>query len=168
MASLKTKAEDKGDHYMVNGVKPGPHGSVRRLMFCLVRTSNEDIRQLGISFILIDMNTPGISVKPIVTLDTPAEGYQEINMVYFEDVKSRKRTWLESRARVDVRKYLLEFERGNAYSPALSGCYEPPPRQRKQPSMALVNHTLKAQNFSASLMIPKCKLPQWNIRNLEY
>ena len=59
-------------------------------MFCLVRTSNEDIRQLGISFILVDMNTPGISVKPIVTLDTPAEGYQEINMVYFEDVKVPK------------------------------------------------------------------------------
>ena len=68
-------------------------------MFCLVRTSNEDIRQMGISFILIDMNTPGISVKPIITLDTPADGYQEINMVYFEDVKVQKKTWLVSRAR---------------------------------------------------------------------
>ena len=57
----------------------------------LVRTSNEDIRQMGISFILIDMKTPNLR-KPIITLDTPAEGYQEINMVYFGMSKSRRKT----------------------------------------------------------------------------
>ena len=91
LASLKTKAEDKGDHYLVNGVKTWTTlAQYMDWMFCLVRTSNEDIRQMGISFILIDMKTPGISVKPIITLDTPSEGYQEINMVYFEDVKVPK------------------------------------------------------------------------------
>ena len=90
-----------GDHYVVNGVKTWTTmAQYADWMFCLVRTSNEDIRQLGISFILIDMNTPGISVKPIVTLDTPAEGYQEINMVYFEDVKVPKENLLESKVRV--------------------------------------------------------------------
>ena len=58
LASLKTKAEDKGDHYLVNGVKTGTNWPNTDWMFCLVRTSNEDIRQMGISFILIDMKTP--------------------------------------------------------------------------------------------------------------
>ena len=123
LASLKTKAEDMGDHYVVNGVKTWTTmAQYADWMFCLVRTSNEDIRQLGISFILMDMNTPGISVKPIVTLDTPAEGYQEINMVYFEDVKVPKENLVGEQGKGwTCAKYLLEFERGNAYSPALKG-----------------------------------------------
>ena len=69
LASLNTKAEDKGDHYLINGVKTWTTmAQYADWMFCLVRTSQEDIRQLGISFVLIDMKTPGISVKPIVTL----------------------------------------------------------------------------------------------------
>jgi alkylation response protein AidB-like acyl-CoA dehydrogenase len=123
LASLKTKAEDKGDHYLVNGVKTWTTmAQYADWMFCLVRTSNEDIRQMGISFILIDMNTPGISVKPIITLDTPAEGYQEINMVYFEDVKVPKENLVGEQGKGwTCAKYLLEFERGNAYSPGLKG-----------------------------------------------
>ena len=121
LASLKTKAEDKGDHYLVNGVKTWTTmAQYADWMFCLVRTSNEDIRQMGISFILIDMNTPGISVKPIITLDTPAEGYQEINMVYFEDVKVPKENLVGEQGKGwTCAKYLLEFERGKAYSPGL-------------------------------------------------
>ena len=84
LASLKTKAEDMGDHYLVNGVKTwttlAQHAD---WMFCLVRTSNEDIRQMGISFILMDMKTPGIEVKPIITID----GDHEVNSVFFTDVK---------------------------------------------------------------------------------
>jgi alkylation response protein AidB-like acyl-CoA dehydrogenase len=90
------------------------------MMFCLVRTSQEDIRQLGISFLLIDMSSPGISVNPIITLDTPAEGFQEINMVYFEDVKVPKENLVGEEGKGwTCAKYLLEFERGNAYSPGL-------------------------------------------------
>ena len=123
LASLKTKAEDKGDHYIVNGVKTWTTlAQYADWMFCLVRTSNEDIRQLGISFILIDMNTPGISVNPIITLDEPAEGFQEINMVYFEDVKVPKENLVGEQGKGwTCAKYLLEFERGNAYSPSLKG-----------------------------------------------
>jgi alkylation response protein AidB-like acyl-CoA dehydrogenase len=121
LASLKTKAEDKGDHYLVNGVKTwttlAQHAD---MIFCLVRTSNEDIRQLGISFLLIDMNTPGISVNPIITLDDPQPGFQEINMVYFEDVKVPKENLVGEEGKGwTCAKYLLEFERGNAYSPTL-------------------------------------------------
>lgn len=123
LASLATKAEDKGDHYLVNGVKTwttmAQHAD---WIFCLVRTSQEDIRQLGISFLLIDMNTPGIEVKPIVTLDEPGDGHQEINMVYFENVEVPKANLIGEEGKGwTCAKYLLEFERGNAYSPALKG-----------------------------------------------
>ena len=123
LASLKTKAEDNGDHYLVNGVKTWTTmAQYADWMFCLVRTSNEDIRQKGISFILIDMSTPGITVKPIITLDAPADGYQEINMVYFEDVKVPKENLVGEQGKGwTCAKYLLEFERGNAYSPGLKG-----------------------------------------------
>lgn len=121
LASLKTKAEDKGDHYLVNGVKTWTTmAQYADWIFCLVRTSNEDIRQKGISFLLIDMKSPGISVNPIVTLDQPPAGHQEINMVYFEDVKVPKENLIGEEGKGwTCAKYLLEFERGNAYSPAL-------------------------------------------------
>jgi alkylation response protein AidB-like acyl-CoA dehydrogenase len=123
LASLNTKAEDKGDHYLINGVKTWTTmAQYADWMFCLVRTSQEDIRQLGISFVLIDMNTPGISVKPIVTLDEPKDGYQEINMVYFENVEVPKANLVGEQGKGwTCAKYLLEFERGNAYSPGLKG-----------------------------------------------
>ena len=121
LASLRMKAEDKGDHYLVNGVKTwttlAQHAD---WIFCLVRTSTEDRPQLGISFLLIDMKTPGVTVKPIITLDQPVEGFQEINTVYFEDVEVPKANRLGEEGRGwTCAKYLLEFERGNAYSPAL-------------------------------------------------
>ncbi|MEQ8483670.1 MAG: acyl-CoA dehydrogenase family protein [Pseudomonadales bacterium] len=123
LASLKTKAEDKGDHYLVNGVKTWTTmAQYADMMFCLVRTSQEDKRQLGISFLLIDMKSPGITVNPIITLDDPEPPYQEINMVYLEDVKVPKENLVGEEGKGwTCAKYLLEFERGNAYSPALKG-----------------------------------------------
>ena len=91
LASLNTRAVDDGDHFLVSGTKDTGHDKqYADWMFCLVRTSSEDIPQKGISFLLIDMSSPGISVKPIVTLDTPAEGEQEINMVYLDNVRVPK------------------------------------------------------------------------------
>ena len=121
LASLRTKAEDQGDHYLVNGVKTwttlAQHAD---WIFCLVRTSSEGKRQLGISFLLIDMNSPGVTVKPIVTLDQPPQGFQEINTVYLEDVQVPKGNLVGEEGRGwTCAKYLLEFERGNAYSPVL-------------------------------------------------
>lgn len=123
LASVSTKAEDQGDHYLVNGIKTwttlAQHAD---WIFCLVRTSNEEIRQLGISFVLIDMKTPGIEVKPIITLDEPGAGFQEINTVYFENVEVPKENLIGEEGKGwTCAKYLLEFERGNAYSPSLNG-----------------------------------------------
>lgn len=121
LASLKTKAVKEGDHYVVNGTKTwntlGQHAD---MIFCLVRTSNEEIRQKGISFLLIDMNSPGIEVVPIVTLDCAPDGYQEINMIHFTDVKVPVENLIGEEGKGwTCAKYLLEFERGNAYSHGL-------------------------------------------------
>ena len=84
LASLKTRAERQGDHYVVNGQKTwNTLGQYADWIFCLVRTSTEGRQQEGISFLLIDMKTPGITVRPIIMLD----GEHEINEVWFEDVK---------------------------------------------------------------------------------
>ena len=84
LASLKTRAERQGDHYVVNGQKTwttlGQHGD---WIFCLVRTSTAGKQQEGISFLLIDMKSPGVSVRPIKLLD----GGYEVNDVFLEDVK---------------------------------------------------------------------------------
>ena len=123
LASLRTKAEDKGDHFLVNGVKTWTTlAQYADWIFCLVRTSQEAKQQMGISFLLIDMRTPGVTVNPIVTLDQPRSGHQEINMVYFENVVVPKENLVgEVGKGWTCAKYLLEFERGNAYSPTLKG-----------------------------------------------
>ncbi len=85
LASLKTKADLDGDHYIVNGTKTWTTlAHLADWIFCLVRT-NSDVarRQEGISFLLIDMNTPGVTVKPIITI----EGEREVNEVHFENVR---------------------------------------------------------------------------------
>ena len=95
------------------------------MIFCLVRTSNEEIRQMGISFLLIDMHSPGIIVQPIVTLDKAPEGHQEINTVFFEDVKVPKENLIGEEGKGwTYAKYLLEFERGNGYSAGLYSSLE--------------------------------------------
>ena len=121
LASLKTKAEDKGDHYLVNGAKTWTtcpqHAD---MIFCLVRTSNADIRQKGISFLLIDMHSEGIEVQPINTLDNTPIGNHEVNTVFFEDVKVPKENLIGEEGKGwTYAKYLLEFERGNGYSSEL-------------------------------------------------
>lgn len=85
LASLKTRAVLRGDHYVVNGTKTWTTlGHLADWIFCLVRTSTDVARrQEGISFLLIDMSTPGVSVKPIITI----EGDREVNEVHFADVK---------------------------------------------------------------------------------
>jgi alkylation response protein AidB-like acyl-CoA dehydrogenase len=85
LASLRTRADRDGDDYVVNGTKFWTTlGQFADWIFCLVRTSTDVARrQEGISFLLIDMQTPGITVKPIITID----GTHEVNEVHFEDVR---------------------------------------------------------------------------------
>jgi alkylation response protein AidB-like acyl-CoA dehydrogenase len=83
LASLKTAASRQGDHYVVNGQKTwNTFGQYADWIFCLVRTGTEGRPQEGISFLLIDMKSPGIAVRPIIMLD----GEHEINEVWFDNV----------------------------------------------------------------------------------
>lgn len=109
LASLKTRAERQGDHYIVNGQKTwttlGQHAD---WIFCLVRTSTEGKPQEGISFLLIDMKTPGVSVRPIILLD----GEHEVNEVFFDNVKVPAENLVgEENKGWTYAKYLLTHER---------------------------------------------------------
>ena len=113
--------------YIVNGQKTWTTlAQTADWIFCLVRTSNEGKRQEGISFLLIDMKTPGISVEPIITADGNRAGTQEVNSVFFTDVKVPVENRVgEENMGWTYAKYLLEFERGgNPYSPRLRSGFE--------------------------------------------
>jgi alkylation response protein AidB-like acyl-CoA dehydrogenase len=84
LASLKTRAIREGDFYLVNGQKTwNTLGQFADWIFCLVRTDTEAKQQSGITFLLIDMKTPGITVRPIALLD----GGHEVNEIWFENVR---------------------------------------------------------------------------------
>ena len=112
LASLKTRAERDGDFYVVNGTKiwtTNAHHADH--IFCLVKTNPDVKPQAGISFLLIEMNTPGINVEPIITM----AGDHEVNQVFFDNVRvpisnivgPENDGW-------KVAKYLLEFEPGGS------------------------------------------------------
>jgi acyl-CoA dehydrogenase len=110
LASLKTRAQKDGDDYVVNGTKIWTtHAQFADHIFCLVRTDPDSKPQAGISFLLIDMDTPGVTVEPIITV----AGDHEVNQVFFDDVRVpvTNRVGPENEGWT-VAKYLLEFERG--------------------------------------------------------
>nr|WP_216293917.1 acyl-CoA dehydrogenase family protein [Delftia acidovorans]MCA1068153.1 putative acyl-CoA dehydrogenase FadE17 [Delftia acidovorans] len=111
LASVKTSAVRDGDHYIVNGQKTwttlGQHAN---MIFCLVRTNREAKAQQGISFLLVDMNSPGVEVRPIITLD----GEHEVNEVFFTDVRVPVENLVgEENKGWTYAKYLLTYERTN-------------------------------------------------------
>ena len=132
LASLKLRAASDGDHFRLNGSKIWTtHAHFANRMFCLVRTNDTGKPQEGITFLLLDMNTPGITVEPIVF----ASGTHEVNQVFFENVRVPKTNVI---GRVHqgwtVAKYLLEFERGGGGSAA------------HQTALARLKHLARRQN----------------------
>jgi len=111
LASVKTKAERKGDKYIVNGQKTWTTlGQYGEWIFCLVRTSNEGKPQTGISFLLIDMKSPGVTVRPIKLLD----GSHEVNEVWFDNVEVPAENLIgEENKGWTYAKHLLSHERTN-------------------------------------------------------
>jgi alkylation response protein AidB-like acyl-CoA dehydrogenase len=108
LAGLQTKAEDKGDHWLVNGQKVWTsYADKADWIFCLVRTSTES-KQGGISFLLFDMETPGVSTKPILLIS----GSSPFCETFFDDVKVPKEQIVGGVNKGwDVAKYLLGHER---------------------------------------------------------
>jgi alkylation response protein AidB-like acyl-CoA dehydrogenase len=120
LAGLQTRATRDGDHYVVNGTKIWTtHAQFANWMFLLVRTGTEGKPQAGITFLLLDMKTPGLSVAPIISIS----GEHEVNQCFFDDVRIpvSNRVGEENQGWA-VAKYLLEFERGGgSYAARLRG-----------------------------------------------
>ncbi|HSZ53458.1 MAG TPA: acyl-CoA dehydrogenase family protein [Caulobacteraceae bacterium] len=117
LAALQLSAEADGDHYVLNGSKIWTtHAHMADRMFCLVRTRREGKPQAGITFLLLDMSTPGLSVRPIITL----AGDHEVNQVFFDNVRTPQSGRVgEENDGWRVAKYLLQFERGGGSAPGL-------------------------------------------------
>ena len=111
LASLKTRAVRDGDDYVVNGSKiwtTSAHWA--DMIFCLVRTDTDVKKQEGISFLLINMHTPGIEVRPLITLD----GGHEVNQVFFTDVRVPATNLVgEENKGWTYAKFLLKHERAS-------------------------------------------------------
>ncbi len=147
LASLKLKAERKDDHYLVNGSKLWTtHAQFADHIFCLVRTDNSGRPQQGISFLLIEMDSPGVTVDPIITMALD----HEVNQVFFEDVKVPLENLVGDEGEGwRYAKYLLEFERGGGLSSAL--------RQRDLDHLKFIVADMQAQDpqFNADLHYSK-------------
>ncbi|NMM05921.1 acyl-CoA dehydrogenase family protein [Polaromonas sp.] len=111
LASVKCRAERVGNQYIVNGQKTWTTlGQYGEWIFCLVRTSTEGKPQAGISFLLIDMKSPGVTVRPIVLLD----GEAEVNEVWFDNVEVPAENLIgEENKGWTYAKHLLSHERTN-------------------------------------------------------
>ena len=112
LASLQTRAVRDGDTYLINGSKIWTtHAHHANKIFCLVRTNTEVKRQAGISFVLMDMEQPGISVRPILTL----AGDHEVNQVFLDNAVARVEDRIgEEGDGWKIAKFLLENERGGS------------------------------------------------------
>ena len=109
LASLKTRADDQGDHFLVNGSKIWTsYGDKADWIFCLVRTDFSAKKQEGISFLLFDMASPGISTRPIRLIS----GYSPFTQTFFDNVKVPKENLVgELNKGWTIAKYLLTHER---------------------------------------------------------
>ncbi len=109
LASVKTTAVRQGDHYIVNGQKTWTtQGQHANMIFCLVRTDRDAKAQSGISFLLVDMRSPGVELRPIRTLD----GDHEVNEVFFTNVQVPAENLVgEENKGWTYAKYLLTYER---------------------------------------------------------
>ena len=118
LASLATSAEDKGDHFLINGQKIWTsYANYADWIFCLVRTDKTN-KHKGISFVLFDMQTPGVSTKPILLIS----GYSPFCETFFDNVKVPKENLVgELNKGWDVAKYLLGHEREMISNMGLGG-----------------------------------------------
>jgi len=162
LASLKTRADRDGDDYIVNGTKTWTTlGQYADWIFCLVRTTSDTARkQEGISFLLIDMNTPGVTVQPIITI----EGEHEVNEVHFEDVRVPVANLVGEEGKGwTYGKVLLQHERTNIAGVANSQYRIDRLRERAACPLHGAQPLLEDRNFARKLAAIEIEL-----RALEY
>ena len=123
LASLATRAEDKGDHFLVNGQKVWTsYANYADWIFCLVRTDANAKKHEGISFLLFDMASPGVTTRPILLIS----GKSPFCETFFSDVKVPKENLVGVRNKGwDVAKYLLTHERDMIGGMGLGGVGRP-------------------------------------------
>ena len=133
LASLQTRAEDKGDYYLVNGSKIWTSGAQHAdWIFCLVRTNPDAPKHDGISFVLFSMDDPGVTVKPIELIN----GQSPFCQTFFDDVRVPKADLVhEENKGWTVAKRLLQHERSGLA--ALASADSAGPLERIQPSLPL-------------------------------
>lgn len=109
LASLQTRADDKGDHYIINGQKIWTsYADKADWIFCLVRTDNSGSKHEGISFVLFDMDQPGVTVRPIKLIS----GASPFCETFFDDARAEKHNLVgEAGNGWTIAKYLLTHER---------------------------------------------------------
>jgi alkylation response protein AidB-like acyl-CoA dehydrogenase len=165
LASLSTRAERAGDHYVVNGTKIwttlAQHAD---WIFCLARTSTDVARrQEGISFLLIDLDTPGITVSPIITLD----GIHEVNEVRFEDVEVPAGNLVgEEGQGWTYGKVLLQHERTTLTGTARSAYRLRRLRRQAERSVRDTRPLAEDRNFMRALAVAEIELKALEITEL--
>lgn len=150
LASLQTFAESDGDDYVINGTKIWTTYAMHaNKMFALVRTNREVKPQAGITFLLIDMNTPGIKVDPIVGLDEIPEQCQ----VFFDNVRVPKKNRVgDENMGWSVAKFLLMFERGGAeYGAGLRAQLEKVKQMAARQKITATKHLMQDDIFRQKL-----------------
>jgi alkylation response protein AidB-like acyl-CoA dehydrogenase len=160
LASLQLRAERDGDDYVLNGQKIWTtHAHWANRMFCLVRTRVQGKPQAGITFLLLDMQSPGIKVRPIITL----AGEHEVNEVFFENVRTPVSGRVgEENAGWTVAKYLLEFERGGGSAPGLKVMLERV-KAAARPRGLLQDRAFRARLASAEIAIEAIEISEQRI-----
>jgi alkylation response protein AidB-like acyl-CoA dehydrogenase len=167
LAGLKTTAVRKGDVYVVNGQKTWTTlGQFADMIFCLVRTDSSAKKQEGISFLLVDMKTPGVEVRPITLLD----GEAEVNEVFFTDVEVPVANLVgEENQGWTYAKYLLTYERTNiagvGASVAAFKALQTVAREQKRNGRALADDPLFAARM-ARVEIDLANMETTNLRVL--
>ena len=159
LASLKTRAVRRDDHYIVNGTKIWTtHAHFANRMFALVRTSDEPRQQDGISFLLIDMASPGITIRPIMMIS----GDHDVNQVFFDEVKVPVTNLVGEEGRGwTCGKYLLEFERGG-------GVNSPKLRYALEKVRGLANSDLSYKAISHPEIATKLSEIELDVQTLEF
>ena len=146
LAALSLRADKDGGDYVLNGSKIWTtHAHYANRMFCLVRTSRDGRPQQGITFLLLDMDTPGIEVSPIISLS----GDHDFNQVFFENVRVPQANRLgEEDQGWGVAKYLLEFERSVAYAAGLQAALDNTKQAAVQDEGDLLSDPAMRREFS--------------------
>jgi acyl-CoA dehydrogenase len=166
LASLKTRAVRDGDHYVVNGTKIWTtHAHHANMMFALVRTGGEDVpKHKGISFLLIDMKTPGITIRPIRTIG----GDHEVNQVFFDDVRVPLSSLVgKENDGWTVAKYLLQHERGGAWAPRLRARLRRLRRAADAAFSGLPGDSLERIDMNLKLADAECRIDAMQAMEME-